>query len=345
LTALATGSVTLIMPTYNEARFVAQCLESVVEDGHTQVLVVDGGSTDATRDIVTALMPRMPGLRLLDNPQRTAATAMNLGLAHATGEVIVRIDAHSVYPPGYVQRLKAALEEHSADVSGGVVVSIPRTGTVFGRAVAASLTNPWVMGNAGFRLGGGQVRVVDTVPFGCWRAETLRRAGGYNEELHRSQDYDLSQRLKQLGAKIVLVPDVVIEYQARSQLGENVRYQFWNGFWVGYPMVANGVRFAARHLAPAVATVLGVVVLGASAVLVSPWPLLLVAPYLVILVLSGVAAADKGLAVALHLPLVTAATHVLYGLGTLYGLWKGAIVRFARGPRTREGAGPRTTAA
>jgi glycosyltransferase involved in cell wall biosynthesis len=326
----ATDTVTLIVPTYNEESFIEACLASVIEDPLTEVLVVDGGSTDATRDIVTSLLPRFPGLRLLPNPRRTAACAMNIGLAHATGQVIVRLDAHSVYPPSYVQRLTSALHEYDADVAGGVWVARARRDTAFGRAVAASITNPWVMGNTGYRIGGGDVRVVDTVPFGCWRADTLRNVGGYNEKLNRSQDYDLSQRLKAAGARIMLVPDILIEYHARSGVWQNVRYNYWNGYWVGYPMVAHGVRFATRHLVPAAACLLGLSLVIACVALPSPVPLLLALPYLVILALSAVAAAREGFAVALRLPLITAATHVLYGFGTLHGIGKGAAVRFRR---------------
>jgi glycosyltransferase involved in cell wall biosynthesis len=327
------GTVTVIMPTYNEASLVAECLTSVIEDPSLEVLVVDGGSTDATRDIVTRLMPRFPGLRLLDNPRRTAASAMNLGLAHATGRIIVRLDAHSVYPPGYVRRLTAALDEHGADVAGGVILSVPRRQTAFGRAVAASLTNRWVMGNTSFRVGGGEVRVVDTVPFGCWRADTLRQAGGFNESLHRSQDYDLSQRLKRTGAKIILIPDVLIEYHARSGMYENVRYNYWNGYWVGYPVVAAGVRFAVRHFVAASACVLAVALVVVSLLVSSPWPLLLGAPYLVVLAMSAAAAARAGLAVALWLPPITFATHLLYGLGTFHGLGAGLVERLRRPER------------
>jgi glycosyltransferase involved in cell wall biosynthesis len=335
------SAVTVVVPTYNEAHFIEECLTSVLEDPTTEVLVVDGGSTDATREIVAGLMPRFPGLRVLDNPRRSAASAMNIGLAHATGEFIVRLDAHSVYPPGYVSRLTGALHDYSADVSGGVIRPVARERTVFGRAVAASLSNAWVVGNSEFRVGGGGVRVVDTVPFGCWRADTLRRIGGYNEELSRSQDYDLSQRLRQMGAKILLVPDVVIEYKARSGLWQNVKYNFWNGYWVGYPMVVSGVRFAIRHLAPALACLGGLLLLLACWALSTPLPLLLAAPYLVVLLLSALTAAREGLAVASLLPLITAATHVLYGFGALYGLLDGAVARLRR--RTaREAVGSRS---
>lgn len=324
--------ITLIVPTYNEEHFIERCLESVIDDPHTEVLVIDGGSTDRTREVVRSLQTRFPGLSLVDNPKRTAACAMNIGVARATGDYLLRLDAHSVYPVGYVRRLVEALEEHAADVSGGVWIPKARNGNAFGRAVAASLVNPWVMGATDFRVGGGEVRQVDTVPFGCWRTERLRLAGGYNEQLHRSQDYDLAQRLRQQGAKIILVPDVRIEYQARSGFVENIRYNFWNGFWVGYPLIAHRVRFARRHLVAAAACLVGLLLLGAVAASASWWPLALAAPYLILLLMSALASSRDGVAVALQLPLITLGTHVLYGFGTLYGLVKGAGYRVWRRP-------------
>lgn len=330
MTSGRAGEITVIVPTYNEGLYVEDCVASVMDDAIGEVLVVDGGSTDGTRDAVTRLMARYPEVRLLDNPRRTAASAMNIGLAAAAGDIIVRLDAHSVYPEGYIRRLTSVLRDRGADVTGGVIVAAARRPTAFGRAVAASLVNRWVMGNTGFRVGGGDIRPVDTVPFGCWRTTTLRRAGGYNEELFRSQDYDLSQRLQAMGATILLVPDVVIEYKARSGVWENVRYNFWNGFWVGYPLAGWHVRFSARHLVPGVACLGGLLLVGTSWAVGSARPLLPALAYGVVLVMSAFEARRSGAAVVALMPFVTAGTHLLHGAGMLWGLLRGAAGRFRR---------------
>ena len=124
---------------------------------------------------------------------------------------------------------------------------------------------------------------------------------------------------------MIMLPDVVVEYQARSGVLENVRYAFWNGYWVGYPMFAARVRFALRHLTPAAACLLGLVLIGAAGLTASWWPLALASPYLAVLALSAAAARREGLAVSLYLPLVTVGTHALYGLGTLYGAFCGFL--------------------
>lgn len=327
---MSSPTVSVIMPTYNEAAFVEDAVASVMDDAISEMLVVDGGSTDGTREIVAGMLSRYPRLRLVDNPRRVAASAMNIGLAQATGELIVRLDAHAVYPRGYVARLAAVLAQHEADVTGGMCVAVPRRGSVLGRSFAATMGNKWVMGGAAYKVGGGDVRPVDTVPFGCWRADTLRRAGGFNEELLRSQDFELSQRLRSMGATILLVPDVVIQYMARSGIRENARHNFSNGFWVGYPWAALGLRFSARHLLPGGACLGGVALVAASVVRRSPRPMALALPYLAVLSLAARQAADQGPAVVAVTPLVTAGIHVSYGLGTLWGLVRGGIARIRR---------------
>jgi succinoglycan biosynthesis protein ExoA len=326
--------VSAIMPAYNEAAFIEEAIDSAMDGIVTEMLVVDGGSTDGTRENVTRLMDRHPAVRLIHNPRRTAASAMNTGLQHAVGDTIVRLDAHSVYPPGYVARLVGVLQENHADVTGGVWKAVPRRSTPFGRAVAAGIGNKWVLGSAGYRVGGGVIRPVDTVPFGCWRAETLRRAGGFNEAFVRSQDYELSERLRRVGATILLVPDVVIEYQARSGVWENAKHQFSNGYWVGHPLTAWGTRFRSRHLAPAGAC-LGAVGLLATCLIRASWsPLALAAPYgIVILMAAREAARSEQPSVVAMIPFVALSTHISYGCGTLWGALCGGLARLRRSVR------------
>ena len=106
-----TPPVTILLPTLNERAFVHDCLETLSGQDYPcidEILVVDGGSTDGTRDIVE----RFGGVvRLVDNPKVTAAAAMNAGIAAARNEVIVRADAHTIYASDYVTASVASLEK------------------------------------------------------------------------------------------------------------------------------------------------------------------------------------------------------------------------------------------
>lgn len=322
--------ITVVIPTLNEEGYIRECLHSALAceaDRILEVLVFDGGSCDRTRDEVRDYGRVDARVRLVENPRRTAAAALNLGLKVARGKYFVRLDAHSVYPRGYLIRLVDALDEYDADVSGGAIRAVPREPSLLGRAIASSLGNPFVVGNSEFRVGGGPPRLVDTVPFGCWRTEMLRDAGGYNEALVRSQDYELAGRLRARGARTVLLPDVVITYRSRSRLIENMKYNFWNGYWVGFPAVAMRVPFAPRHFAPGSAVLLGVAAVGASTQL-SGWLAVLLVPYAGLLAMSVLAMRGKGPLVAFLQAPIAFATHMMYGAGELWGGLIGVFRRF-----------------
>jgi glycosyltransferase involved in cell wall biosynthesis len=322
------SSVSVIIPCLNEGDFIEKCLVTLLSDLpdglDIEVLVVDGGSTDRTWNIVEALTVRFPFVRLVDNPRRTAAAAMNIGIAAASGEVIVRVDAHCAYPTNYVVQLTECLEEYDADVVGPVWDTQPRKRTPTGIAIARVLSHPLGVGNAHFRTGSDEVRQVDTVPFGCWRRETLERVGSFSEKLTRSQDFEMARRMKAAGATVLLIPSVVVTYYARSNLRETFRYNVGNGYWVTFPALAYGVRFGLRHYVPVAAVLLGVT-MAMLAVLGMPWPL--VAAVCAYMLVCAKATYDlrprKGDPFQLWwtVPFALVSLHAAYGLGGLQGIW------------------------
>src|SRR6202022_4065168 len=167
-------SVSVILPTLNERATIVDCLQSILGQDYRairEVLVVDGGSTDGTRELV-ARFP--PPVRMVDNPRITAAAAMNVGIAQATGDIICRADAHSLYARSYVRRCVDVLEETAAANVGGRMNPVGTTS--FGRAVAAVTTSPLGVGPGRFHYGQAR-REVDTVYLGCWRPDELRPLG------------------------------------------------------------------------------------------------------------------------------------------------------------------------
>ncbi|HYF45851.1 MAG TPA: glycosyltransferase, partial [Acidimicrobiales bacterium] len=126
--------VSVVLPTLNERGYVTDCLTSLLAQDYPsidEILVVDGGSDDGTTEIAASFGAPV---RVVDNPRVTAAAAMNVGLCEAANDLIVRVDAHTVYAPDYVRRSIEALDESGADVVGGAMR--PVGVTAFGRAVA-----------------------------------------------------------------------------------------------------------------------------------------------------------------------------------------------------------------
>ncbi len=246
--------VSVVVPCRDEERFIGACLESILATGYPadrlEVLVVDGMSEDGTREIVAAYAARVPFIRLLDNPAHIVPTGLNAAIRAATGEVVLRMDAHVTYPPDYIPTLVAELQSSGADNVGGVVLTQPGADTATARAIAVTLSHPLGVGNAYFRIGTGKRRWVDTVPFGCYRREVFERLGMFDEELVRNQDDEFNFRLRRHGGRILLLPTVRCRYYARATLGDVARQFYQYGYYK--PLVARKVGWVmtARQLVP-----------------------------------------------------------------------------------------------
>lgn len=320
-------SVSVIIPCRNEALFIDACLSSVrgadFPRRFFEVLVVDGMSTDRTREIVQAHAAADAAIVLLDNPAGHVPAAMNIGLRRAKGEIVVRLDAHARYPPDYMPRLIDWLERSGADNVGGVCVTRPGNGTACAAAIAFALAHPFGVGNSYFRIGVREPRWVDTVPFGCYRREVFERIGMFDEDLVRNQDDELNARLIRNGGRILLVPDVTSEYFARESLGKLWTMYYQYGYFK--PLVARklGAVMTVRQLLPA----LLVSALGGGAVLSlafsmarAPFAALVVA-YAAADVASAASSLRTGrLSRALWLLATFPILHAAYGLGYLKGL-------------------------
>ena len=213
--------LSVIMPIYNEEKYIAKCLDSILEQDYPkenmELLLCDGMSTDRTREIITEYQKNYPWIRLLDNPKRIAPSAMNVGIKASKGDVIIRLDAHVTYPDNYFSLLVKKLNElPDAENVGAICTTLPVNDTVVAQSIAAVLSSSFGMGNSHFRVGADKEMEVDTVPFGCFHRSTFDKVGLYDEELVRNQDDELNARIIKNGAKIYLIPELRCQYFARD---------------------------------------------------------------------------------------------------------------------------------
>ena len=332
-----TPRLTVLLPCRNEARYIGACLDSILAGAYPldrlEVLVIDGNSTDGTPALVREYAEQHPQVRLLSNPQQIVPTALNIGIRAATGDIIARMDAHVVYPPEYLPRLAAALEETGADNVGGCIMTLPADGTATAQAIAIALGHPFGVGNSHFRIGAREARFVDTVPFGCFRRELFTRLGMFDEELVRNQDDEFNYRIVSRGGKIRLVPDVVCYYYARGSLGQLARMFYQYGAFK--PLVARKVGriMTLRQLVPAGF----VTALAAAAIAGAFWrPAWLAGLGLMglygaaILFSSARVFRSHGVRCATALAAVFPVLHFSYGVGFLRGLRDGVFGRPSR---------------
>jgi glycosyltransferase involved in cell wall biosynthesis len=204
-----------VLPTLEERSYIRDCLDSLLAQtypGIDEILVVDGGSTDGTRELVEAEGGRV---RLVDNPGVTAAAAMNVGLAAARNDVIVRADAHTLYAPDYVARSVEAWSESGADWVGGPMHPIGTTS--FGRAVAAVTSSPLGVGPGRFHYADEAVDV-ETVYLGIFDRRIVTALGGYDavDLQWAAEDQELAFRLRQRGRRIRVDPSIRSWYFPRQ---------------------------------------------------------------------------------------------------------------------------------
>jgi glycosyltransferase involved in cell wall biosynthesis len=322
-----TTFISVIMPCRDEEKYLARALESILANDYPrdrlEVLVVDGMSTDGTRKIIAGFAKDHQFIRLLDNPKKITPAALNIGLAQARGNIIIRVDAHSVYPPQYLSDLAAWQEKTGADNVGGMWRILPGSDTAKARAIALGMAHPFGVGNAYYRIGAAAPRWVDTVPFGCYRRDVFSRLGNFDEDHVRTEDDEFNLRLRQNGGRILLVPDIVIDYYARESLSKVWRMYYYYGYFK--PLVARklGLVLSWRHVIPsfliltlAVSFLLGWWLPGWGAL-----GLLVLLAYLAAdFFFAWRAGRDQDPKVTAYLALVFPALHFSYGVGFLKGL-------------------------
>lgn len=227
--------LSVICPIYNEESRIEECIQSILAQDYPkenlEVLFVDGQSTDRTREIVASYMQDYPFIQLLDNPKRIAPAALNIGILDSSGDIIIRLDAHAKYPDNYFSVLVNKLNETKAENVGGVCDTLPAKDTSVCRAIAHAMSSPFGMGNSYFRIGSSHEMWVDTVPFGCFRREIFDRIGLFDEELVRNQDDEFNGRILRHGGRILLLPQVVVEYFARDSLTKTAKMFFQYGLF------------------------------------------------------------------------------------------------------------------
>ncbi len=321
----AVPRVSVLVPCRNEAAYLDRFLDEVLAQqavpGGFEVLVAEGRSDDGTRALLERRAAADPRIVVVDNPAGVVSPGLNAALRRARGEIVARMDVHTRYADDYLCRCLEVLEASGADNVGGPART--QAEGYLARAIAIAYASPFAVGGARFH-DADFAGEVDTVPYGCWRRQTLVALGGFDEELVRNQDDELNLRLRRRGGRIVQSPAIRSWYQPRRSLAALFRQYFQYGYWKVLVIRKHGQPASWRHLVPGAAVAAGLALVLASpfsatarvalAAASSAWLLLA-------MLASGVACRRAGDWTALPvLPPVFATYHAAYGLGFLRGL-------------------------
>lgn len=224
--------ITILCPILNEEKYIDKCIKSIINQdfpkNKMELLLIDGFSEDKTREIINYYTKKYSFIKLLDNPHKTVSYALNKGIKESLGEYIVRIDAHASFPDNYLSTLYKYSKELNADNIGCLINTLPANSSVQAQAISFALSSPFGMGNSLFRIGTNKIQEVDTVPFGFFKKNIFEKIGFFDTELVRNQDDEFNGRIIKSGGKIILIPQLSINYYPRDSIKKtyNMFYQY-----------------------------------------------------------------------------------------------------------------------
>ncbi|MDP2363321.1 MAG: glycosyltransferase family 2 protein [Ignavibacteria bacterium] len=241
--------ISVICPTYNEESYIESILSFFVNSKpeNKELLIIDGGSSDRTKEIVQGWILKNNNIKLFINLNKIVPYALNLGIKESKGDFLIRIDAHTKYSDDYFIKILEVFERTGADIVGGPTRVAFETD--FQKAVAVAITNP---------LGVGDSKVhnleyngySDHVTFGAWKREIFDEVGLFDEELVRNQDDEFHYRAKSKGKNIYLSSAIKLWYYPRKEFPSLFKQYFQYGYYK--PLVLTKVRseIKLRHLIP-----------------------------------------------------------------------------------------------
>lgn len=317
----------ILTPVYNEERHIAASIAAMRRqqcDGELEFILVDGRSSDRTREMIEAVAREDSRIRLFDNPRRSVSSGLNVALRHARGRWVARMDAHTVYPDDYVARGIARLKEGGTRWVSGP--QLPRGDSTVSRAVAMALGSP--LGRGGSRKWGSDERRTGTefeldsgVFAGVWSRETLLEYGGWDERWPQNEDSEMAARFIERGERLICLPEMSAEYVPRGTLKGLWRQYRAYGRYRTRTAVAHPTSMRRSHLlAPGVVVALGAALVAprrlrlAARAGVGIWTLALLGTGAKALA-DGQPAAESAL-----IPAVIATMHLGHGVGALEGV-------------------------
>lgn len=247
-------SVTIAIPMLNEISAIKDCLDSFGRQDYPldrlEALVIDGGSTDGSREYVEKRAETQSWIRIVDNPLGSAAAAFNIGTNEGRGEIVFLFSSHGVPESDYVSRSVKVLVETGAAGVGGRYLHIGTTPEA--SAIGAAMVSPFGMASA-HRFATSR-QDVDTISHPAYWRHILREVGGFDESLSRNSDYEINIRLRRAGHRLVFDPSIESIYRPRPNL-RRLSSQFWHyGRWKAHVARQHPEDVKPRHVvAPAFA--------------------------------------------------------------------------------------------
>jgi glycosyltransferase involved in cell wall biosynthesis len=311
------------MPVLNEEAHLRSAVASIFEqqglvEGQVEVILALGPSKDKTNEIAQALSKEYP-VQLVQNPTGKTPAGLNLAIAKAKHDVVIRVDAHSVLSPDYSINAVKILSETGAGNVGGLMKA--EGVTPFQKAVAWAYGSRFGVGGGAYHVGG-KAGPSDSVYLGAFRRDVLTKLGGFDEKMIRGQDWELNLRIRESGELVWFDPRLVVTYFPRSTWRKLTKQFFETGAWralltKSHPNKANLRYFAPQALVLASLVGLLLSIFGFVEVI----GLLPLMSYALAVILISLTAKELSWKAKLSLIITLPTMHFSWGTGFLAGLF------------------------
>ena len=326
--------VSLCTIAYNEESVLNGLLRDFKDQNYPhnkiEVIMVDTGSTDRTVEIMEEFRDAGYGfydVRIyhLTGSKHNQAAAWNVAIEHATGDIIIRVDAHSKIPRQFVSRNVFNIKE-GEDIVGGGRPNICANPNPWTKTLLAAEESLFGSSVADYRRPAAQKEYHDSLFHAAYRRGVFATVGGFNEDLGRTEDNELHYRIRKAGYRLCCCPEIISFQHTRSTLRRMIRQKYGNGYWVGLTLGVCPGCLSYFHFIPFVFLVALVSTLLVWALAGQPvYFAVLMAMYMMFNVVNTVGSfvLKKSLnPLFLILPLLFPLLHLSYGVGTLVGFIK-----------------------
>jgi glycosyltransferase involved in cell wall biosynthesis len=223
--------VTVVVPVFNRAETISACLDSLLRsaypEDHLQIVAVDNGSTDASREIIQGVVDAHPlRVRLIQEAKRGPSAARNAGIRDCTTEIVAFTDSDCVVDSGWLSALVGPLADPAIGATGGRILAFPNDGAIaqFGERIHDHQRAMEVLWPG----------YIITMNFAT-RRDVLAAVGFFDEAMLRCEDVELALRIRAAGYAWRYVHEAGICHRNRRTLRELAREGVLHG------------RFLARH--------------------------------------------------------------------------------------------------
>lgn len=203
----------------NEIGAIDRCINSILNQDYDksliEIVVVDGGSTDGSREKVLELSATHSKIRLFDNPKRKTPISLNVGIKNSGGDVVIILGAHTVIKDDFVSQNIHFMALKNVKCAGGTQINVGDTYTQ--KAIGYAMGHPFGLASAPYRFVKSE-KFVDTVVYAAYKKELFDEVGYFDEELFISEDAELNWRIRQAGHKIFYTPKIISYYYPRNTL-------------------------------------------------------------------------------------------------------------------------------